>query len=130
MDSPRAPADDEQAQVTTANVELVPRDGERPPEAARCLVCGACTGCGRISACVPCTCSGIDGLQSALCDRGGTGHSGRRYPWIARSAYGELLLQQYCERHLLLGKKRAGAHGIAHWARTPCAEPDSWTVSG
>ena len=106
--------------------EAVPPEGESPLEAARCLICGGCIACGERSPCVPCVCSGVDGEQIAICDRGGDGHGGRRYVWTTRSAYGEMLLQQYCEAHMIFGKKRAAAAGIASWARAPYAKPRAW----
>ena len=130
MDTPQAPAERDHAETVRDDGEVVPADGRRPYEAVRCLVCAGCTGCGQTKKCLPCVCSGVDGLQTAVCDRGGEGHGGRRYTWIASTArHGDILLQQYCERHLLLGKKRAEAAGIAHWVRTPWLPPAAWIAA-
>ena len=99
-----------------------------PAEPKRCLLCGGCTNCGETKPCSPCECDGVEGVQTAVCDRGGPQHAGRRYPWIAYSRqYGDILLQQFCEEHMLMGMKRATRHALTSWLRGPTVAPAAWT---
>ena len=105
--------------------ESAPQDERAGTEIVRCLICGGCVGCAA-AACAPCECGGVDGEQDAVCDRGGGGHRGRRYVWVVSTTHGEVLVQQYCEAHVLLGNKRANATGLASWARAARGIPRSW----
>ena len=98
-----------------------------PAEPKRCLICGGCAHCGETEPCAPCACDGVEGVQTAVCDRGGPDHDGRRYPWIAYSrTYGDILLQQFCEKHMLMGMKRASRHALNEWLRGPTGGPAAW----